>query len=177
MWGDNQNSKLGVGSKKEYTETPKKVGDLIDDKTGQKLLIEQVSCSMGERHGHSGCVTTEGRVFMWGDPYKGKLGNLKEGWTHEKEDNKDVELPLEVDLSDIGPAQKVICAGIHSAIVTREGKLYTFGCGSDGRLGHPEYEGFTYLYKESVPKLVESLSSFKVKDCISSYYQNYALVS
>ncbi len=67
-----------------------------------------------------------------------------------------VQVPTELDTSQIGLVKKVICAGIHSALLTEDGRLYTFGCGSDGRLGHPEYEGFTYLYKESFPKLVEA---------------------
>ena len=30
----------------------------------------------------------------------------------------------------------------------------TFGCGSDGRLGHPEIGSHKYLYKEPYPKVV-----------------------
>lgn len=45
--------------------------------------------------------------------------------------------------------KQVISGGIHKAILTQDNKLYTFGCGSDGRLGHPEYEGYVFLYKES----------------------------
>lgn len=29
----------------------------------------------------------------------------------------------------------------------REGAVWTWGCGSDGRLGHPEAEGHRYLYR------------------------------
>ena len=71
---------------------------------------------------------------------------------------------------------KVVSGGIHSSILTEKGRIYTFGCGSDGRLGHPEYEGYNYLYKESKPKLVEALEGKKVCDVQSSYYHMMALV-
>ena len=39
-----------------------------------------------------------------------------------------------------------VCAGgIHSSAVTVDGGVFTWGCGSDGRLGHPEAEGHRYL--------------------------------
>jgi regulator of chromosome condensation len=41
--------------------------------------------------------------------------------------------------------------------MTVNGELYTWGCGSDGRLGHPDYGGAVYLYKESHPKKIEIL--------------------
>ena len=65
--------------------------------------------------------------------------------------------------------KKVVSGGIHSALLTTDGELYTFGCGSDGRLGHPEYEGYVYLYKESQPKRVEALGA-TVIDLACSYY-------
>ncbi len=65
---------------------------------------------------------------------------------------------------------KVVCGGIHGSLITQDGGLYTWGCGSDGRLGHPEYEGFVYLYKESHAKKVEYFGAKKVKDIASSYY-------
>ncbi len=66
--------------------------------------------------------------------------------------------------------------GIHSALLTTEGQLYTWGCGSDGRLGHPEYEGYVYLYKESRPKLVEAFGGRPVLDVESAYYSMMCLV-
>ena len=91
---------------------------------------------------------------MWGDPYKGQLGQYdeNEGWDHTE--TKLYSAPICVYDNPEDRAIRVICGGIHSAILTASGSLLTFGCGSDGRLGHPEYEGHTYLYKESRPKLV-----------------------
>ena len=73
--------------------------------------------------------------------------------------------------------KKVVAGGIHAAILSEEGELFTYGCGSDGRLGHPEYEGYVYLYKESQPKRVElfAASGQKVIDVSSSYYHMMAL--
>ena len=90
---------------------------------------------------------------MWGDPYKGQLGHYKDdlGWTHKEKEL--FSTPLLIDTKSIleqgDRVHKVECAGIHTTILTEQGKLYSFGCGSDGRLGHPEFEGYTYLYKES----------------------------
>ena len=32
---------------------------------------------------------------------------------------------------------KVLAGGIHSGFLDDNGHIYTFGCGSDGRIGHP----------------------------------------
>ena len=57
--------------------------------------------------------------------------------------------------------------------LTADGDVYSWGCGSDGRLGHKEFEGHTYLYKEAAPKKIEALSH--VTDLAASYYHNMAL--
>ena len=81
-----------------------------------------------------------------------------------------VGLPAEIIV------KKVVSGGIHSVLLTQDGQLYTWGCGSDGRLGHPEYEGYVYLYKVSRPKLVEALAGTFVVDVASAYYQMMCLV-
>lgn len=116
---------------------------------------------------------------MWGDPYKGQLGLYgdNESWSHEETNL--YAIPGEMNLKFLEEGDKplkVISGGIHSAMVSQNGRLYTWGCGSDGRLGHPEYKGFVYLYKESRPKLVEALKDKKVLDADSSYYQMMCLV-
>jgi regulator of chromosome condensation len=117
-------------------------------------------------------------VYMWGDPYKGQLGHYgkNEGWSHAEKHLQ--TLPLKLDLSFLNPndrVKKVVMGGIHSAFLSDQGLVYTFGCGSDGRLGHPEYEGHVYLYKESRPKQVNLLKDWRIVDLQSSYYHMVAL--
>ena len=74
---------------------------------------------------------------------------------------------------------KVESAGIHSSIIDENGVLYTFGCGSHGRLGHQRYiDGkYRHLYKESQPKKVEFFDEIgKVIGYSSTYSSNVALV-
>ena len=82
------------------------------------------------------------------------MGTIPEGqsWDHGIKGLK--AQPVAVLMPEGSQVKKVASGGIHSAILTIDGSLYTFGCGSDGRLGHPEYEGFVFLYKESQPKRV-----------------------
>ena len=93
-WGDNTYRQLGhVDEKKQemrvssddqssFVKQPKRIDFFY--KLGIK--IEQISCAKGEKHVHTGCLTTEKEVYMWGDPYKGQLGLYKDekGWTHEE---------------------------------------------------------------------------------------------
>jgi len=48
----------------------------------------------------------------------------------------------------------VICGGIHNAVIDENKNVWTFGCGSDGRLGHPDIGNSRYLYKEKEPVMV-----------------------
>lgn len=57
-----------------------------------------------------------------------------DSWSHE--DPADEKLPKKIE-SLQEPALKLEGGGIHNAILTKSGKVLTFGCGSDGRLGHP----------------------------------------
>lgn len=49
---------------------------------------------------------------------------------------------------------KISCRGLVSAALTRNGELYTFGCGQDDRLGH----GHSFEEpNQTIPRLVDSL--------------------
>jgi alpha-tubulin suppressor-like RCC1 family protein len=70
-----------LGNVKEaFIKSPTKIEALAGVK------IEQISCSKGAKHNHTGCVDSEGNLYMWGDPYKGQLGHYSdsEGWDHKE---------------------------------------------------------------------------------------------
>ena len=58
-------------------------------------------------------------------------------------------------------------------MLTEEGDIYSFGCGSDGRLGHAESMDHKYLYREGFPKKIENIG--KIKDFSASYYHNICI--
>lgn len=100
--------------------------------------IVQVSCSKGEKYNHTGVVDKDGMVYTWGSGYKGKLGHADD-WSHS--DSADEKYPKQIAfLKDIR-VKEFVCGGIHNAVLTEKGEVMTFGCGSDGRIGHPECEG------------------------------------
>jgi regulator of chromosome condensation len=56
-----------------------------------------------------------------------------------------------------------------------DGEVFTFGCGSNGRLGHPDFAGHRYLYKEKIPKRVDKFTEMgKEVVCFKSHYYNVA---
>lgn len=59
----------------------------------------------------------------------------------------------------------------HSAVISEDGQLYTFGQGNWGVLGH----GNEKNVKFTTPKLVEGLANHKVVDVVMGEYHTMAL--
>lgn len=71
----------------------------------------------------------------------------------------------------------IAAGGIHSCAATLTGKVYTWGCGSDGRLGHKDGEKHRYLFRSDIPRLVEDLPKNSNYVAVSSsYYHTAALI-
>ena len=135
-----------------------------------EVRFKEISCSKGEHHGHTLALTDDGHVYSWGDGYKGKLG---------LGDQESRFTPSLIDPKHFNDEEvkHVSAGGIHSAAVTKDGNAFTWGCGSDGRLGHPEAKGHRYLFRSDVPRLVESLKGKgKVIDIKATYYHTVCLV-
>ncbi|KAK5649906.1 hypothetical protein RI129_000935 [Pyrocoelia pectoralis] len=116
--GKGSYGRLGLGDSANQT-APKRV--LIDS------VVKKMSSSKGS-DGHTLALTDDGMVYSWGDGDYGKLGHGSSS-THKQ--------PKLIGGPFLGKTIKSIHAGYrHSAAVTDDGELYTWGEGDHGRLGH-----------------------------------------
>jgi uncharacterized repeat protein (TIGR02543 family) len=121
-WGYNNVGQLGDG-----TTTNKSTPTLISF-TGLQLgeTIRKVSAGQF----HSLAVTTNGRVYAWGNGSAGQLGN---GSTSNS------STPSLVNFTGLlsgETIQTVIAGQLHSFAVTTNGRVYAWGNGSAGQLGN-----------------------------------------
>ncbi|KAJ0087646.1 hypothetical protein Patl1_33116 [Pistacia atlantica] len=101
---------------------------------------------------HSGLVV-DGKLWVWG---KGDGGRL--GFGHENS----VFVPsLNLYLGD-DPVQCVALGGVHSVALTSLGKIFTWGYGGFGELGHSVY------HRELFPRLVEGSWNGKIRHISTS---------
>lgn len=113
----------------------------------QHVFIKKVAVNSGGKH----CLalTAEGEVYSWGEGDDGKLGH---GTKSSSDRPRVIEALRGKEVTDIA------CGGAHSACVTVNGELYTWGKGRYGRLGHGDSED------QCKPKLVAALTEYHVID-------------
>uniref|UniRef100_A0A803KSY4 Uncharacterized protein n=1 Tax=Chenopodium quinoa TaxID=63459 RepID=A0A803KSY4_CHEQI len=152
-WGEESGGRLGHGIERDFTR-PHLVEFLA------VTTVDFVAC--GEYH--SCAVSTSGDVFTWGDGihHAGLLGQGTDAchWIPKR-----ISGPLE-GLQVIS----IACGTWHSALTTSNGKLFTFGDGSFGVLGHGERESVSY------PKEVQLLSGLKTVKVACGVWHTAAIV-
>lgn len=120
------------------------------------LIFDSLQKIVGRQIGRQkprGRRTGESRgtfIFTWGAGYHGQLGRK-----FTRGQKKYSPVPLMVDTDMV--IRQVTCGGLHTALVTEHGDVYTWGDGRKGQLGHPNEPS-----QKQVPKLVKSLSSVHV---------------
>ena len=82
-------------------------------------------------------------------------------------------MPKRIESFDDLNVKKLIVGNRHSAVISEDGMLYTFGSGNWGVLGHGTEKDVSF----QTPKHVESLgkSNIKVKDFAAGEYHSIAL--
>ncbi|TKY63596.1 E3 ubiquitin-protein ligase HERC1 [Spatholobus suberectus] len=152
-WGEESGGRLGHGTDKDFGHP-----HLVEFLEGTNF--DFVAC--GEYH--TGAISKSYELYMWGDGTHnvGLLGNGSEAshWTP-----KMVNGPLE-GLQVVS----VACGTWHSALATSDGKLFTFGDGAFGVLGHGDQESVLY------PKEVQLLSGLKTIKVACGVWHTAAIV-
>ncbi|XP_013591819.1 PREDICTED: uncharacterized protein LOC106300257 [Brassica oleracea var. oleracea] len=136
-WGEESGGRLGHGMGKDVLH-PRLVDSLVTN-------FDFVSC--GEFH--TCAVTLSGELYTWGDGTH-SVGLLGHGSDISHWIPKRIAGPLE----GLHVAS-VACGPWHTALVTSHGRLFTFGDGTFGVLGHGERETVRS------PREVESLSGLR----------------
>lgn len=166
-WGTASNGRLGYAVDREmpvdervqqpYQPTPRRVERLV----GTHI----VQGSVGDWH--SLCVAEDGRVFSWGSGEYGRLGMADTMDLPKDAQGNPYHCDPTVVKELVGTKVVQVAAGDwHSLALTDEGRVYTWGGASYGRLGHPDLsamplDGDGDPYQPS-PKLVEELSGVNV---------------
>ncbi|KAK3041367.1 hypothetical protein RJ639_002348 [Escallonia herrerae] len=152
-WGEESGGRLGHGIEKDFGR-PQLVEFLA------VTNVDFVAC--GEYH--TCAVSTSGDLYTWGDGTH-NAGLLGHGSDVSHWIPKRVSGPLE-GLQVLS----VACGTWHSALATSSGKLFTFGDGTFGALGHGERESVPY------PKEVQSLNGLKTIKVACGVWHTAAIV-
>ena len=151
-WGDKENGVTGHGDVEGHQYLPKLV-----ERLAGKCIVQLSACGF-----HTGCLTDTGELYTFGEGKFGRLG-------HNSESNSVVPRLVE-PLMGKKPRQ-VSCGGFHTAVVTEDGHLYTFGGGEHGQLGHQSN------VNKMKPTLVQSLENVFISQITCGWSHSVALTS
>ena len=133
-WGNGSDGRLGLGGT-STTVTPRAVTAL------EGHVVTAAACGAA----HTCVATADGKVFAFGDGTMGQLGNGAMDWSL---------LPERVaGALQNEKALQLACGHAHSAAVTIGGRLYTWGDGDNGQLGHADVA----TERKTVPAQVRGL--------------------
>ncbi|XP_023183784.1 probable E3 ubiquitin-protein ligase HERC4 isoform X1 [Xiphophorus maculatus] len=116
-WGQNRYGQLGLGLTGQSFSTPQAVQSL------QSVPFVQLAAGGA----HSFALTVSGAVFGWGRNKFGQLG---------VNDSNDRCFPTLLKSLRSQRVIYVCCGEDHTAVLTKEGGVFTFGAGGYGQLGH-----------------------------------------
>ncbi|NWI41107.1 HERC5 ligase, partial [Picathartes gymnocephalus] len=136
-WGQNTHGQLGVGNQTTLTPKPQLVKRL------KGIPLAQIAAGGA----HSTAVSLSGAVYSWG---KNSFGQLGLG------DTKDRNCPTYVGALEHWKTVFISCGADHTAVLSKEGLVCTFGAGGSGQLGHNSTRN------ELLPRVVAELWGARV---------------
>ncbi|XP_065692195.1 E3 ISG15--protein ligase HERC5-like isoform X1 [Patagioenas fasciata] len=136
-WGQNAHGQLGVSRQTALIPKPQLVERL------KGIPLAQIAAGGA----HNVAVSLSGAVYSWG---KNDFGQLGLG------DTRDRGCPSYVKALEHWKTVFVSCGADHTAVLSKEGLVCTFGAGGSGQLGHNSTQN------ELVPRLVAELWGARV---------------
>ncbi|XP_033150467.1 LOW QUALITY PROTEIN: probable E3 ubiquitin-protein ligase HERC2 [Drosophila busckii] len=136
--GEGTNGRLGLGVS-HNVPLPQQLPVL------HQYMVKKVAVHSGGKHALA--LTRDGKVFSWGEGEDGKLGHGN---------RSSLERPRLIEALRAKKIRDIACGSSHSAAISSQGELYTWGLGEYGRLGHGD--NATQLK----PKLVTALTGKRV---------------
>ncbi|KYQ88944.1 ankyrin repeat-containing protein [Tieghemostelium lacteum] len=114
VWGNGSSGRLGNGS---YDPQPiPKILPFFDG-----VGIVQIACGSE----HTLALGSNGHVYSWGSALFGKLGYQRAGGFQSTPER----------ITDLVPCSQIACGNWFSVALSKNGDVFTFGCGKEGRLG------------------------------------------
>uniref|UniRef100_A0AAY4AKA8 HECT domain-containing protein n=1 Tax=Denticeps clupeoides TaxID=299321 RepID=A0AAY4AKA8_9TELE len=150
-WGQNSNGQLGLGKGEPSTLSPQPLKSLMG------VPVAQISAG-GD---HSFAVSLSGAVFGWGKNNAGQLG---------LNDEQDRAVPCHIKFLRSQKVVYISCGDEHTAALTKDGGLFTFGNGSRGQLGHDS------INNEPLPRRVVELMGTEVSQIACGRHHTLAFV-
>ncbi|XP_045892497.1 probable E3 ubiquitin-protein ligase HERC4 [Micropterus dolomieu] len=136
-WGQDSRGQLGLGKRKSGPNSPQHLRSL------SAIPLVQIAAG-GEQ---SFALSVSGGVFGWGRNDCGQLG---------LGDTADRHTPTPVHCLNMKKTVQISCGKDHTAVLTKDGAVFTFGSGTYGQLGHNSFSD------ELRPRLVAELWGAKV---------------
>ncbi|XP_012502624.1 PREDICTED: probable E3 ubiquitin-protein ligase HERC6 isoform X2 [Propithecus coquereli] len=147
-WGKNSQGQLGLGKEFPSQASPQKVRSL------EGIPLAQVAAGGA----HSFALSLCGTSFGWGSNSAGQLA--LSGKNVPAQSNK----PLSIGaLKNLGVIY-ISCGYEHTAVLTQDGKVFTFGDNSSGQLG------YSPTAEKRGPQLVERIDGFVSQIDCGSYH-------
>ncbi|XP_075962646.1 putative E3 ubiquitin-protein ligase HERC4 isoform X1 [Anarhichas minor] len=149
-WGRDSRGQLGQGRSEPGAGSPQHIRSL------SALPLVQVAAGGEQSFG----LSVSGGVFGWGGNDRGQLG---------LGDTTDRHAPTPVHCLNMKTTIHISCGKDHTAILTKNGAVFTFGSGQYGQLGHNSFGD------ELRPRLVAELWGAKVTEIACGRHHTLAL--
>uniref|UniRef100_A0A3Q3WFA5 HECT domain-containing protein n=1 Tax=Mola mola TaxID=94237 RepID=A0A3Q3WFA5_MOLML len=150
-WGKNSSGQLGLGKGEPSKLFPQPLNSLAG------IPLAKITAG-GD---HSFALSLSGAVFGWGKNKAGQLG---------LNDKQDRAVPCHIKFLRSQKVVHISCGDEHTAVLTKDGGLFTFGDGSWGQLGHGSTNN------ELLPRRVLELMGTEVSQITCGRYHTLVFV-